>query len=186
MTIDETPWMPCVRFPRRLPASPERRSGRQRPGQARSGIARTRARAVLNAIAEGQRAGRYSVTRRAEPVSRPARLELRPAEGLGRHDPRAGRRSPASATRRSSPRDGSTRSRLCDDRTYQVSFSVGRCCLEQLHRPRSEGHLFCVSRHPNEVDLSVDPAWRVTPNAGRGHEVRMGVSVWVDSGLGLT
>ena len=43
-------------------------------GQARSGIARTLARAALKPTAHGQRAGRWSVSRRAERVSRPARL----------------------------------------------------------------------------------------------------------------
>jgi hypothetical protein len=46
-------------------------------GQARSGIARRRARAAANPIAHGQRAGRWSLTLRAERVSRPGRLNSR-------------------------------------------------------------------------------------------------------------
>lgn len=61
----------------RLSPAPERQAGRQRPGQARSGIARSRARAVLNSIAHGQRFGRWSLTRRAERVSRPATANSR-------------------------------------------------------------------------------------------------------------
>ena len=48
-----------------------------RPSQARSGIARNLARAVRNSVAHGQRAGRWSVVRRAEWVSRPTRLNSR-------------------------------------------------------------------------------------------------------------
>ena len=46
-------------------------------GQARIGIARSRVRAAEKSIAQGQRAGRWSVTRRAERVSRPGRLNKR-------------------------------------------------------------------------------------------------------------
>ncbi len=58
-------------------ASPGAAIGPSAPGQARSGIARRRARAVLNSIAQGQRAGRRSRHRRAERVSRAARLNSR-------------------------------------------------------------------------------------------------------------
>ena len=53
-----------------LPRAPERRVVVV-PGQARSGIVRKRASAAVQPIAQGQRAGRWSVTRRAERVRRP-------------------------------------------------------------------------------------------------------------------
>ena len=54
--------------------------------QAGSGIARSRARARLNWVSQGQRCGRCRVRRRAERVSRPAQGEDPPPEGLGGHD----------------------------------------------------------------------------------------------------
>ena len=48
-----------------------------RDGQARSGIARSRSRAIANSAAHGQPAGRWSLTRRAERVSRPTRPNSR-------------------------------------------------------------------------------------------------------------
>src|SRR5450759_1239861 len=47
------------------------------PGQASNGRARNRARAAVNSAAQGQRAGRWSVIRRAERVSRPTRPNSR-------------------------------------------------------------------------------------------------------------
>ena len=58
---------------RQPPSSRAARSERQ----TWSGIARRRARAAAKLIAQGQRAGRWSVRRRAERVSRPARLNSR-------------------------------------------------------------------------------------------------------------
>jgi hypothetical protein len=58
-------------------ASPGAASGRGRPAQARSGIARSRASAAVQPIAHGQRASRWRVVRRAERLGRPARLNHR-------------------------------------------------------------------------------------------------------------
>ena len=53
--------------------------------QAGSGVARSRARALLNWASQGQRCGRCSVRRRAERVSRPGQAEEPTPEGLGGH-----------------------------------------------------------------------------------------------------
>ena len=53
----------------------------------------------------------------------------------------AGRRSPASATRRSSSNAVSSRSRLCEDRINQVLLFVGRWVVFNAHLPSSDGHL---------------------------------------------
>src|SRR5665647_833449 len=55
----------------------------------------------------------------------------------------AGRRSPASATRRSSSKEVAIRSRLWEDRIRQVLLCSGSMGFSQGHHPRSEGHLFC-------------------------------------------
>ena len=54
--------------------------------QAGSGIARSRARARLNWVSQGQRCGRCRVRRRAERVSRPAREKKPSPKGLGGRD----------------------------------------------------------------------------------------------------
>jgi len=58
-------------------AGPRAAIDRGRSGQARSGMARNRASAAVNSAAQDQRAGRWSVIRRAERVSRPTRPNRR-------------------------------------------------------------------------------------------------------------
>jgi len=67
----------------------------------------------------------------------------------------AGRRSPASATERSSSKAVSSRSRLCEDRIYQVLLLLARWAIS-TPSSSSEGHLIRRIR-ASQAEAIVDP-----------------------------